>query len=172
MTALSGLRDDYDDYERRPRLDRADANQQKDREHLTVLSILYFVLTGMQFFGLLGALVYVVFGIAIVNGPPSTPGSTNPFPPEVGVVMIVLGVIASVLVTAFAVCLGLTGNYLRMRTHRTFCFVIACLICINLPLGTLLGIFTIMVLQRESVKKLFASGGRPTADRGWGAEAN
>lgn len=37
----------------------------------------------------------------------------------------------------------------------TFVFVMACVQCANVPFGTALGVFTILVLQRPSVKALF-----------------
>jgi hypothetical protein len=42
------------------------------------------------------------------------------------------------------------------RKARTFCFVIACIACLNVPLGTALGVCTILVLSRPRVKDLFA----------------
>jgi hypothetical protein len=44
---------------------------------------------------------------------------------------------------------------LRERKNRTFSFVVACVNCIHVPLGTVLGVFTIVVLSRESVKRLY-----------------
>jgi len=37
-----------------------------------------------------------------------------------------------------------------------FCFVVACIECLFMPFGTVLGAFTIIVLMRPSVKNLFA----------------
>ena len=41
------------------------------------------------------------------------------------------------------------------RKHYTFCFVMACVECLSVPFGTVLGVFTILVLNRASVKELF-----------------
>ncbi|MDZ4816523.1 MAG: hypothetical protein SGI71_09690 [Verrucomicrobiota bacterium] len=49
----------------------------------------------------------------------------------------------------------MTGLFLRMRRYRTFCLVSAAISCIHLPFGTVLGIFSLMVLLRPSVKKIF-----------------
>jgi len=48
---------------------------------------------------------------------------------------------------------------LRKRKHRTFLLVMAALSCLSIPYGTILGIFTFMVLQRPAAKKLFEQGG-------------
>jgi len=36
-----------------------------------------------------------------------------------------------------------------------FCLIVAGIICIFMPLGTILGVFTIIVLVRPSVKAMF-----------------
>ena len=79
-----------------------------------------------------------------------------------------------------AVLLFLTGRNIDRRRHHTFCLVVACVECLFLPLGTVLGIFTIAVLLRPSVKGLFGvpgpdcaaehveGGGRCSCFTGWG----
>jgi hypothetical protein len=39
--------------------------------------------------------------------------------------------------------------------HYIFCLVIAAVECIFMPFGTVLGVFTIIVLQRPTVKAMF-----------------
>ena len=51
----------------------------------------------------------------------------------------------------------LGGIYLRAKKHRTFCLVVAAVNCLHVPLGTILGIFTIVVLARNSVRDAFAA---------------
>lgn len=49
----------------------------------------------------------------------------------------------------------LCGWFLLKRRHRTFCLIVGGLDCLNVPLGTILGVFTLMVLNRDSVRPLF-----------------
>jgi len=49
----------------------------------------------------------------------------------------------------------LAGAGLRNRTRYVLILVMSGLACLSVPLGTGLGIWTIMVLQRPSVKALF-----------------
>ena len=49
------------------------------------------------------------------------------------------------------------GRRLKRRVSRTFCLVVAGLECIMMPFGTALGVFTIIVLMKESVKELFSA---------------
>jgi hypothetical protein len=156
-------RDDYDDrdYERRPSY-RADYQFQKDRDHLNLLSSFYWVFFGFECFGLLVLPLEAIFFIGIFSTAPSGP---NGPPPELGYIMAGFMGVMWFFILAVAICLGLTAHWLRKRTHRTFCFIVACILCINVPLGTILGVFTILVLQRPSVKELFEHGGRPPGDR-------
>jgi hypothetical protein len=55
----------------------------------------------------------------------------------------------------FALFIFLAGRALAKRRRYWFAFVIACIECIFLPFGTILGVFTIIVLSRESTKQLF-----------------
>ena len=59
------------------------------------------------------------------------------------------------------VCLALAGRYLLQRTHYTFCLVVAAIACLLMPFGTALGIFTIIVLMRPSVREMFEGAPRP-----------
>jgi hypothetical protein len=58
------------------------------------------------------------------------------------------------------------GPHLGRRRGHAFCFVVACLACLFMPFGTVLGAFTIIVLSRPSVKARFGmpiSGAAPAA---------
>jgi hypothetical protein len=127
---------------------------------LNLLSIFYFVLCGMQCFGLLLVALYMVFLIVMAASGGFGGGAKGPPPGFFTFTAAIMGV-SLIISGTLAICLGLTGSYLRKRKHPVFCFVIACIICLNVPLGTILGVFTIMVLQRESVNELFQYGDQP-----------
>jgi hypothetical protein len=57
------------------------------------------------------------------------------------------------------------GRKRSRRASRTFCLVGAGLECVLVPFGTVLGVFTIIMLMKESVKPLFAAVA-PGAKRG------
>lgn len=68
-----------------------------------------------------------------------------------------MSVIAFIFVWTAAALLLFAGRFLSQRRHWLFCLIVAGLSCLNMPLGTVLGVFTIIVLNRESVKSLFAA---------------
>jgi len=59
-----------------------------------------------------------------------------------------------IILIGFAVNL-MSGLFIRQRRHRIFSLVIAALDCLQIPFGTALGVFTIIVLSRESVRGLY-----------------
>ena len=66
---------------------------------------------------------------------------------------------ATFIVVAWTVVILLlvAAARLRRRTSRTFCMVVAGISCLFMPIGTVLGVFTIIVLARPTVKALFES---------------
>ena len=66
-----------------------------------------------------------------------------------------LGAVFFLAGLAMAICILMAGRSLARQRRYLFAFVIACLECFFIPFGTILGVFTIIVLSRESVKTLF-----------------
>jgi len=65
-----------------------------------------------------------------------------------------------VAVWIFAALVITTARFLARRRHYLFCLVMAAIECAYMPFGTVLGVFTIIVLMRDSVKQLFSAGER------------
>jgi hypothetical protein len=53
----------------------------------------------------------------------------------------------------------LSARFLRQRRHRVFSIVVAGLNCLHMPIGTVLGVFTIILLCRDSVVAAYGNGG-------------
>jgi hypothetical protein len=49
----------------------------------------------------------------------------------------------------------LTGVFLTRHRNRLFCLIMAGITCLSVPLGTILGVFTFVVLLRPGVTELF-----------------
>ena len=129
-----------------------------DLEHVRILSIAYLVSAIISavfsLFGLLYAFMGIFMGAVIAHAP----ASPTQGPPHEFVVWLfgLLGVgIFSILIT-IGVLKFFTYRFLAQRRSRTFCMVVAGLNCLAVPYGTLLGIFTFVVLTRPSVAKLFS----------------
>jgi hypothetical protein len=127
----------------------------QDEDHLRILSVLHYVLAGLTaLFSLLPG-IYIVLGLLMMFSPQSFGGHGEPPPAVIGVVFLLLGggfMLAGFLLAGVVVA---AGRFLSTRTHYTFCLVIAGIECIFMPFGTVLGVFTIVILMRDPVKQLF-----------------
>ena len=129
---------------------------QEDAEHLRLLSIFHYVVAGIAALFACFPILYLVFGILMLSG--TVPGK-DPFDEKMatvfGVFIVAFSVVAILVGLAFCILLILSGRYLRRHVNYTFCLVMAGVACIFMPFGTVLGVFTILVLVRPSVKTAF-----------------
>ncbi len=129
-----------------------------DAEHLKLLSIFHFVVAGLAFCGL-GFLFlhYLIMSTVFAN--PEMWKSHNgspPFPKDFFKIFIVFYIlIGGVIIVAGSLNL-LAAMFLRQRKNRIFCLVVAGLNCLQVPFGTVLGVFTFIVLLRDSVRETYA----------------
>jgi hypothetical protein len=133
-----------------------ESSTDQDREHLRLLAIFYYIWAGVQSLGGLVGLAFIGVG-AFIASSPQIAQTNNPPPPWFGAIFAGIGALVFVAVEGMAALSFFTGRFLSRRQHHTFCVVISALNCLSLPLGTALGVFSILVLQRSSVKALFAS---------------
>jgi hypothetical protein len=131
----------------------------RDREHLRLLAIFHYVTAGLaalfSFFPLLYTTVGIVFIFAARHGT-AKPGEELP-PEFLGWIFAVIGAALFVIGIAMAICILIAARSVAHCKHYSFALVMACIECIFVPFGTILGVFTIVVLSRESVKGLFSS---------------
>jgi hypothetical protein len=128
-------------------------------EHVRLLAIFHYIVSGLaalfSFFPLLYTIVGSIFIFAARHG---TPKSGEELPPEfLGWIFIVLGSLLFLLGIAIAICILMAGRSLARHRHYWFAFAIACVECLFIPFGTILGVFTIVALSRESVKEIFST---------------
>jgi hypothetical protein len=124
-----------------------------DESHLRLLSILHYVYGGLLALAAMFFSVYLIIGVAMIAAP--TPGAGAKGQMLAGGVLVAFGVIIMVLVGAKASFMIWAGRSLAAHRNYTLCMVMACLACLNVPLGTALGAFTLVVLSRPTVKTLF-----------------
>lgn len=126
-----------------------------DVSHLKVLSIVWYVWAGLSLLGGCCGLFYIVMGIGGMAAGGQGQMGEGP-PPEAGGVFAAMGGCVLVFSLLGAVLAYLVGRNLSERRGWMYCVVIAIITCVvNIPLGTVLGIFTLVVLFRESVKQAF-----------------
>jgi len=133
----------------------------QDDEHLRILSICHYVYGGVQAAFACIPLIHVAIGLFMLLGGVMA-GSDDAAPLAIiGGLFAVIGAAAVLFGWAVAACVIYAGRCLAQRKYHTFCFVIAAICCLSIPFGTVLGVFTIIVLSRPSVKALFETGRPP-----------
>lgn len=134
-----------------------DALQTKDIGELKTLAICHYVLAGFSAIFASLFLIHVAMGIGMVLHPEwfkSAGDSASP-PQFMGYIFAAIGGVVVLSGWCYAVLLAYAGKCLNSHQKRRFCFVMAVLSCMSAPLGTVLGVFTIIVLNRPSVQALF-----------------
>ena len=127
-----------------------------DQEHLKLLPIGFWVLGALDIFIAMYGVIYIGFGVLFANAPLSTPGSAAVVPPAFFAwFFVAMGAAFMVAFGALATLKILSGFWIRKRTHRTACLVIAGISCASIPFGTIVGVLAFMVLLRPSVSALF-----------------
>ena len=126
-----------------------------DEQHLRLLGIFHYVVGALTALFAMIPLIHFSLGLFFVLAPPhSTQG--GPPPAFIGWFFMILGGTLFLCGESFAGCVFAAGRFIRSRCRYWFVFVVACLQCAFFPFGTVLGVFTIVVLSRPSVKQLFA----------------
>jgi hypothetical protein len=126
----------------------------QDQEHLKLLSIFHYVAAGMAALVACIPFLHFFMGLALVTGVIDD-GNTEARPVGFVIMLIALGIIFCGWV--FAALVAFTGRSLAQRKRYNFCLIMAAVECIFMPVGTVLGVFTIIVLVRDSVKELFTN---------------
>lgn len=127
----------------------------QDEQQLDLLAIFHYILGPITILVSSVFLLHVGIGIAMITG--AFDGKDAP-PPAVGWLFILFGSLAVLAGWTLGILMIVAGRRLKVRGSRTFCIVIAAIECLLAPFGTILGVFTIVVLMRESVMRLFAGG--------------
>jgi hypothetical protein len=121
-----------------------------------LLSVFHYVVGGLAGLFALFPIFHLVLGLFLVFAPEKFNGKGNDLPPAFfGWFFVIFAATFIIIGWIFAVCVLTAGRFLAKRKHYTFCLAMAGIECLFMPFGTVLGIFTIMLLMQEPVKQLF-----------------
>jgi hypothetical protein len=128
----------------------------QDAEHLQLLAIFHYVVGGLAALFSFCPLFYSVIGGFLLYAA-QHPGPNNQEPPPalLGWIFIAIGAVFFLAGITMAICILVAGRCLARRKGYSFALIMACIECLFVPFGTILGVFTIVALSRESVKALF-----------------
>ena len=138
---------------------------EKDLEHLKLLGIFHYIWGALSLIG--GIFIggyFLVIGIILMNNPPtSTSSEDSGTAGAVGGILIAVGVVLFLVVVVYGILtLMAGGKYRKHQGGYWFCFILAIVTLVigGIP-GIVLGIFSLIVLSRESVKVLFRGQSLP-----------
>ncbi len=137
----------------------------EDQQHLSALVILHYIYAGLMvlpFFCCTGWGILTLSAVPTLPPPESPPPGTDPAAYKAGYnigifIATSFPCCMAVFIIALAFASFLAGKRLSQHRKAGYCNVISCINCLNIPLGTALGIFTLMVLSRPTVKAVFAA---------------
>ncbi len=143
-------------------------NQERvDADNLQTLTLCHFIMGGLIALFSCMFIFHIVMGAMMIHNPsaftPAPPTLSSPpiptalgFPPMMGYLFLTMGIIAVISGWTLGGLTAYAGRCLKDRKHYIFILIIAgCSCAFVMPLGTLLGAFTFVVLLRPTVKTLF-----------------
>jgi len=130
-----------------------DPRRKRDLDQLRLLAIFYFVWAGLMLLSIGFLVFHYVIMQTVFRSPEflKTQGNAPFSPHDLMRLFIVFYVLAGTLLVIGSALNVASGLFLLRRKYRVFSIVIGALDCLMVPLGTALGVFTLIILSRESV---------------------
>ncbi|XLS28642.1 hypothetical protein ACJD0Z_15755 [Flavobacteriaceae bacterium M23B6Z8] len=122
--------------------------------NLNVFRILYLVKGILTLLFCLFFIGYAAFGLFFTSIPEFSEGDNAP-PFNPGIIFLIVGGIGFLICLAMGILQLMASKYIKEVRKHDFVMVVAILSCLTGILGILLGVFTIIELQKPHVKKLF-----------------
>ena len=129
----------------------------QDEEHLRLLSIFHYVVAGLAALFALIPIFHLILGLIIALSPQTLDSHGHLPPPIFGWLFVAFALVFIILGWVFAGFVFVTGRFLAKRKYYMFCLVMAGIECMFMPFGTVLGVFTIVVLIRDPVRQMFGT---------------
>lgn len=129
----------------------------KNEDHLRLLSIFHYVVGGLAGLFALFPIFHLVLGLFFILSPEQFAGEGETPPAFIGWIFLIFAAAFIATGWIFAAFIFAAGRFLAKRRHYMFCLVMGGVECIFMPFGTVLGVFTIILLMREPVKQLFTA---------------
>ena len=137
-----------------------------DADHLRLLAIFHFVVAGLAILGLGFLFLHYAVMHTLIASPEMWKDQKGAGPPPEQFFAIFKWFylfFATVLVTGGLGNL-ISGLFIRKKKNRIFSLVVAGINCVQFPFGTVLGVFTFVVLLRDSVREIYETQPDPGAN--------
>ncbi|MDV9042458.1 hypothetical protein [Stenotrophomonas sp. RAC2] len=142
-----------------PPLATAAAFSAQDADHLRMLSIAHYVVGALIALFSMIFILHIVLGISALtghlpmnsDGQPSSPAEQRLF----GWMFTLIGCAIVFGGVTLGACVAYAGRCLARRRRYLLCLIVAGLACLFAPVGTVLGVFSLITLLRPQVKAAF-----------------
>lgn len=131
-----------------------------DANQLRQLAIGHYVVAGLMALFSLIFVLHIVLGTAMLTGTLPMKSGGEPSSPDeqrmVGWLFVVMGSVIVLGGLTLAGFVAYAGRCLTRQRRYLLCLIVAGLSCLFTPIGTILGVFTLVLLLRPQVKAAFA----------------
>lgn len=130
-----------------------------DADHLRLLAIFHFVMAGLAIVGLGFLLLHYAVMHTVMASPELWKNQKGGAPPPEQILAMFkwFYLFAGALLIAGGIGNLASGLFIRKQSNRMFSLIIAGINCVQFPFGTMLGVFTFIVLLRDSVREIYAA---------------
>lgn len=130
----------------------------RDAEQLHLLSLSHYICAGLLALMSCFPFIHVAVGVMTIAHPEAMGGNSGKaLPPMVGWLFVIMGSLFILSGWTMAAFMAYAGKCIARRRRHLLCLVVAGLSCLFMPFGTILGVLSLIVLQRPSVKALFGA---------------
>ncbi len=126
-----------------------------EKEHLRLLSIFHYVWGGITLVSSFLALPYIGMGFWALRSPDMFEADGDMSAVVFGWMFLGFGLLFLVSGLIYGVVVIVSGRCLAKHKGYWLSFGVACLECLMMPIGTALGIFTLLTLSKDTVKALY-----------------
>jgi len=122
------------------------------KHNLPTLSILHYVYGALVCLGAFAVLLFIGLGAFVVDQVAATGRADGP-PDWLSPFLASFGFGLFLVLLVWGTLIALSGYWIAQRRNRTFSIVVAALCLISFPIGTALGVFTLVVLVNDEVRE-------------------
>jgi hypothetical protein len=128
-----------------------------DADHLRLLAIFHFVVAGLAIVGLGFLLLHYTLMHAVIANPEMWKNQKGGGPPpeQFFAMFKWFYLFFGTLLVAGGLGNLISGVFIRKKKNRIFSLAVAGINCVQFPFGTVLGVFTFLVLLRDSVREIY-----------------
>lgn len=129
-----------------------------DADHLKLLAVFHYVLAALSLVGLLFLLMHWAMLSTVMSLPAEN--QNGPPPEQFFAIFKWFYLLMGLMIVTGGLSNLVSGRFIQQRRHRVFSLIVAGLNCLCFPFGTVLGVFTFVVLLRESVAQVYEANTR------------